>query len=174
MNELEQRIDRLESREAIRQLVSQYGVLIDARDLDALTPLFTDDVRVTRTEQGHRPMRMLLEGLVRQFTTSIHFVGNHTIDFVDSDHANGVVYCRAEHEVGDQWIVMAIQYWDRYERRNGAWLFAGRKVKHWYSVDMLERPTGSNKTRWHPAGTEATIPADYPSWGKFWSTGYAD
>jgi ketosteroid isomerase-like protein len=152
MQELERRIDRLESRDAIRQLVSRYGVLIDARDLDALTALFVDDVRVTRTERGHAPMRVHLEGLVRQFTTSIHFVGNHTIDLVDDDHAEGVVYCRAEHEVGEQWIVMAIQYWDRYERRDRRWLFTGRKVKHWYAVDMLERPTGPDKTRcWMPA-----------------------
>ncbi len=170
MQELERRIDRMESRDAIRQLVSRYGVLIDARDLDALTALFVDDVRVTRTERGHAPMRALLEGLVRQFTTSIHFVGNHTIDLVDDDHAEGVVYCRAEHEVGEQWIVMAIQYWDRYERRDGRWLFTGRKVKHWYAVDMLERPTGPDKTRWSTPGVEATIPSDYPSWGRFWAS----
>jgi SnoaL-like domain len=169
MSTLEERIDRIEAYEAIRQLVSRYGVLIDSRDLDALTTLFVDDVRVSRTERGHGPMRALLLGLIRQFTTSVHFVGNHTIDFLDNDHAEGVVYCRAEHEVGEQWIVMAIQYWDRYERRDGRWFFSGRKVKHWYAVDMLERPTGPDKTRWSTPGTEATVPMDYPSWGAFWA-----
>ncbi|MCU4186793.1 nuclear transport factor 2 family protein [Acidiferrimicrobium sp. IK] len=163
------RIDRLESRESIRQLVSRYGVLIDARDLDALTSLFVEDARVTRTERGRSALRALLEGLCRQFTTSIHFVGNQTVDFTDPDHAEGVVYCRAEHEVGAQWIVMAIQYWDRYERRDGTWYFTGRKVKHWYAADMLDRPVGPDKTRWATPGAEATIPTDYPSWDRFWA-----
>ncbi len=169
MDDVLLRLDRLESREAIRQLVSRYGVLIDARDLDGLTDLFVDDARVTRTERGRVAMRALLESLCRQFTTSIHFVGNQTVDWIDADHAEGVVYCRAEHEVGDQWIVMAIQYWDRYERRDGAWLFTGRKVKHWYAVDMLERPVGPEKTRWATPGKPATIPTDYPSWDRFWA-----
>jgi hypothetical protein len=163
------RIDRLESVEGIRQLVARYGVLIDARDLDALTELFVPDVRVTRTERGHPAMRALLKRLVSAFTTSIHFVGNHTIDFVDADHAEGVVYCRAEHEVGDRWVVMTIQYWDRYERRDGRWRFTGRQLKHWYSLDMLERPVGPDKTRWNPAGTSESLPGIYPSWDRFWA-----
>lgn len=166
--DLADRIDRLESREAIRQLVSHYGVLIDSRDLDGLTRLFVEDVRVTRESRGHPAMSAHLEGLCRQFTTSIHFVGNQTVTFLDRDHAEGVVYCRAEHEVGDQWIVMAIQYWDRYERRSDTWQFTGRKVKHWYAVDMLERPVGPDKTRWSTPGGPATIPDDYPSWARFW------
>jgi hypothetical protein len=168
MDDIAQRIDRLESRDAIRQLVSRYGVLIDSRDLDGLTNLFVDDARVTRTERGHGPLRALLEHLCRQFTTSIHFVGNHTIDFVDDDHAEGVVYCKAEHEVDDQWIVMAIQYWDRYERRDGRWLFTGRQVRHWYAVDAMERPNGLDKTRWSVPGPH-TIPEAYASWNEFWS-----
>lgn len=168
-DDLVARIDRLESREAIRQLVSRYGVLIDARDLDGLADLFVEDARVTRSERGRAALRAVIEGLVRQFTTSIHFVGNQTVDFIDADRAEGVVYCRAEHEVGDQWIVMAIQYWDRYERRDGTWYFTGRKVKHWYAVDMLERPVGPDKTRWATPGAQATIPTDYPSWGRFWA-----
>jgi len=169
MDDLAHRIERLESREAIRQLVSQYAVLIDSRDLDALTDLFVDDTRVTRTESGHVALRALLEHLCRQFTTSVHFVGNQTCRFLDDDHAEGVVYCRAEHEYGDQWIVMAIQYWDRYERRQGRWLFTGRQVKHWYAVDLLERPNGPDKTRWTVTGP-ATIPEAYPAWREYWST----
>jgi ketosteroid isomerase-like protein len=168
MQDIERRIDRLESRDAIRQLVSRYAQLIDARDIDELVELFVDDVRVTRTMRGRQAMHGLITGVCRQFTTSIHFVGNHVIDFADDDHAGGVVYCRAEHEVGDRWIVMAIQYWDRYERRTGQWYFEGRRVKHWYSVDLLDRPSGPSKTRWNPLGTTESIPGDYPSWARFW------
>jgi hypothetical protein len=167
MDDLAARVERLESIHAIRQLVSRYGVLLDQRDLDGATDLFVPDVRVSRTESGHAALRALLERLFRQFTTSIHFMGNHTIDFVDDDHADGVVYGRAEHEYGDEWIVMAIQYWDRYERRDGRWLFTGRQVRHWYAVDQLERPTGPDKTRWPVSGPHS-IPEIYPSWRQYW------
>ncbi|HVV29988.1 MAG TPA: nuclear transport factor 2 family protein [Mycobacteriales bacterium] len=164
-----QRLERLESTEAIRQLVSRYAVLVDSRDIDALTNLFVDDVRATRTERGRPAMRDLLENILSEFTTSIHFVGGtHTINFVDDDHAEGVVYCKAEHEYGEQWVVMAIQYWDRYERRDGQWLFTGRKIRHWYAVDALDRPIGPDKTRWSVTGPE-TIPQVYDSWHDFWS-----
>jgi SnoaL-like protein len=168
MEDLLRRIDRLESIDAIRQLVSRYGMLADRRDLDTMASLFVEDVRVTRTETGRVALRALLEHLFRQFTTSIHFVGNHTIDFVDEDHAEGIVYSKAEHEYGDQWIVMAIQYWDRYERRDGTWLFTGRQIRHWYAVDVLERPTGPDKTRWPVSGPH-TIPDIYESWRTYWA-----
>jgi hypothetical protein len=166
--DIETRLDRMESIDAIRQLVSRYGMLIDCRDVDTLVGLFVPDCRVTRTDSGHAALRSLLDGLFRQFTTSIHFVGNHTIDFRDADHAEGIEYSKVEHEYGDEWIVMAIQYWDRYERRDGRWLFTGRQVKHWYAVDHLERPTGPDKTRW-PVTGPATIPDAYESWQRFWT-----
>ncbi|MCZ4499301.1 MAG: polyketide cyclase [Marmoricola sp.] len=167
--ELAQRIERLESREQIRNLVARYAVLIDSRDLDALVDLFTEDVRVTRETRGRDAMKSLIDGLVRQFTTSVHFVGAQTLDFVDNDHAEGVVYCKAEHEYGDEWIVMAIQYWDRYERRDGTWQFSGRRIQHWYATDLNDRPTGPAKTRWAVTGSE-TLPGAYASWGRFWAT----
>jgi len=168
LEELLRRVDRLESLDTIRQLASRYGELVDRRDLDAVAEMFVEDVRVSRTETGRPALRALLEHLFRQFTTSIHMIGNHTIDFVDDDHAEGLVYAHVEHEYGEQWIVMAIQYWDRYERREGKWLFTGRQVRHWYAVDTLERPTGPDKTRWPVTGPH-TIPDIYESWQTYWS-----
>ena len=167
MDDLLRRIDRLESLDAIRQLVSRYGVLLDRRDLDGLTRLFVDDVRVTREEQGHAALRALLEHLCRQFTTSIHMAASQTIDFIDDDHAEGIVYATAEHEYGDEWIVMAVEYSDRYERRDGRWLFTGRQERHWYAVDVLDRPTGPDKTRWPVTGPH-TIPERYDTWRTYW------
>ena len=39
-----------------------------------------------------------------------------------------------------KWIVMAICYFDTYERRDGQWYFLKRSEKHWYSSDILQRP----------------------------------
>ena len=42
----EQRLDRLESIEEIRQLVARYALAIDTRDLEALAGLFSPSVRI--------------------------------------------------------------------------------------------------------------------------------
>lgn len=166
-DEVLRRIDRLESLDAIRQLASRYALLLDRRDMDGLVDLFVPDIRVTRTEYGHEALRALLDGLARQFTTSVHLVGNHTIDFVDDDHAEGFVYCRAEHEYGDEWIIVMVEYSDRYERRDSRWLFTGRQERHWYAVDVLDRPTGPDKNRWPVTGPH-TLPDRYPTWQTYW------
>ena len=45
---LEERIDRLESLAAIRQLPYRYALGVDPRDMDLLVDLFVSDVRVGR------------------------------------------------------------------------------------------------------------------------------
>jgi len=167
--DLLRRVDRLESLDAIRQLASRYGELLDRRDLDGVAEMFVEDVRVTRTERGRAALRASLEEQCRRFSTSIHMIGNHRIDFVDDDHAEGLVYGRCEQEYGDRWITLAVQYWDRYERRDGRWFFTGRQLHHWYAVDVLERPTGPDKTRWPALGREHDVPERYDSWQQFWA-----
>ncbi len=114
-----ERLDRLESIEAIRQLVTRYALATDARDLDALVALFVDDVQVGADRQGRDALRDFFERSLREVGVTILFVGNHVIDFGDADHARGVVYCRGEIQVDDRWVIQAIQYRDTYERRNG-------------------------------------------------------
>jgi hypothetical protein len=50
--DLARRVERLEAREEIRQLVARYALALDQRDLDALCGLFPEDVRVGRDGRG--------------------------------------------------------------------------------------------------------------------------
>jgi ketosteroid isomerase-like protein len=157
--------------EEIRQLAYRYAEAVDSRDLAALVALFVVDVRVGRQASGRDALAAWFDPVLRTFGVSIHFVGNHRIT-LDGDTATGVVYCRAEHEVDDRWVVMMIQYWDTYARRDGEWFFVRRKEKVWYGADVLERPAGPRKHRWpghEPA--VADLPGEWPSWGQFWSGG---
>ena len=165
--ELQRRVDRLESLDAIRQLASRYGELIDRRDLDGVAEMFVDDVRVTRTVSGRAALRASLEDQCRRFSTSIHMIGNHRIDFVDDDHAEGLVYGRCEQEYGDQWIILAVQYWDRYERRDGRWYFVRRRLHRWFMVDALTRPRAGAGVD-EDGLTTARLPDAWPSWARFW------
>src|SRR5215213_9301584 len=122
--DLARRLDRIESQLAIAQLPVRYAMAVDSRDLDTWVSLFVPDVQVGRSKKGREALRRYIEPLVRGFTRSIHQIVGHRIDLDphDADRASGATYCRAEHEVDDRWIVMAICYFDTYRRADGQWL----------------------------------------------------
>jgi hypothetical protein len=167
MDSIQLGLDRLESVHAIQQLAARYAVAVDSRDLDSWVALFIEDVNCGRSGTGRQVLHDIMSVQLRRFYRSIHFVGNHQIDFSDPDHATGIVYCRADHEVGDKWIVVPIAYFDEYERRDGKWYFVRRREKHWYSADHLDRPSAPFH-RW-PEDGSARLPGDFPSWCSFWA-----
>jgi hypothetical protein len=164
------RLDRVEAQLAIQQLPVRYALAIDSRDLDAWVGLFVDDVDCGRHGRGRAALKRFIDPAVRTFYRSHHQICGHVVDFDDADHATGKVYCRAEHEARGEWIVMSICYFDNYERRAGRWYFVRRHEKHWYSTDILARPTGPNFQRWEPwKDRRPELPHAFPSWQPFWS-----
>jgi hypothetical protein len=165
------RIDRVESRDAIRQLTAQYCLALDMRDLDALVNLFPEDVRVSRETHGRKALRTWFDETLRvQFTGTAHVTGNHIIEFDDADHARGLVYSRNEHETGPEWVIMTMMYWDQYERLAGRWLFRRRVPLYWYATDLNKPPIGDRKMRWPGREPYEGGWGDFwPSWKRFWS-----
>jgi len=84
------------------------------------------------------------------------------------DRATGAVYCRAEHEVADRWIVIAICYFDDYARVDGEWYFSRRRERHWYAADVTQRPQSAGFAGWEGSG-EPGLPGEFPSWARFWA-----
>jgi ketosteroid isomerase-like protein len=160
---------QMSPHEEIRQLACKYAEAVDSRDIAGLVALFVTDVQVGRDGRGRAALAEWFDRVLRTFSVSIHFIGNHRITFEDAAHASGVVYCRAEHEVDGEWIVMMIQYWDTYEYQDGAWLFRRRREKVWYGTDALHSPVGDLKDRWpgRPPAT-AALPDAWPTWSEFW------
>lgn len=173
-DELLLRLDQLESREAIRQLATEYARLIDAKDLRAAAELFVPDVGVGEEigrEARHRAFKSN-HGREGRFRRTIHLVSGHSIklDPDDRHRATGTVYCRSEHEFGELWVVATIQYWDTYSRRDGQWLFEDRLIQTFYVADVLERPNGQaikHVLTNTGAATTATLPQAWPSWAPF-------
>src|SRR5947208_2666445 len=95
---LEERLDRIESLADIRQLPYRYALALDSRDMDALVALFVPDVQVGREQRGRAALKDWFTATMRKPRTSIHFIGNHIVDFDDAGHAHGIVYCRDELE----------------------------------------------------------------------------
>ena len=98
----------------------------------------------------------------------MHQICGHRIDRIDGDDASGAVYCRAEHEVRDRWIVLAVCYSDTYRRVDGEWFFVRRKERHWYSADVNERPQDVRFHGWPEGATEPRLPAELEAWTSFW------
>ena len=168
----EARLLELEAREEIRQLVSRYALALDSRDPTALAALFVSDVKVGDGRAGREALAEWFGEILRPYTITFHLIGNHVIELTGEDRATGVVYCRPEHQVGDLWVVMPMQYWDRYERQDGHWYFKSRSPHVFYAADVLEHPT-TVPGRFHFPGNpmldKADLPERWPSWQAFWA-----
>jgi SnoaL-like domain len=175
MSTFEERIDRLEAEAEIRQLAARYSVALDSRNVPDLVALFATDVQTGDGGVGRDALAQWFDPVLRPYGITFHLIGNHVIDRTGVDTARGLVYCRAEHEVGEQWIVMPVVYHDRYVREpDGHWYFRSRKPKPLYAADVNENPLqvpGRFNFPGNPLIVAATLPEEWPSWQEFWAVG---
>jgi len=109
--DIEQRLDRLESLDEIRQLAAKYSVTLDMRDLDMHVNLFVPNVRVGKEQVGRHALKIWADSTFRnQFTGTSHHIGNHIIEFETPDSAIGLVYSKNEHETDSEWVIMQMLY----------------------------------------------------------------
>ena len=164
---LAERVERIEAHLAIQQLAIRYAIAVDSRDIDAWVGCFRPDVNMGRHGSGREVLRRYIEPMVRRFYRSVHQICGHRIELTGRDQATGAVYCRAEHEVGERWIVMAICYFDEYARVDGEWYFSRRRERHWYAADVTQRPQSVGFAGWS-GSAEPALPAEFGSWARFW------
>jgi len=168
--EILRRLDRIESRDEIRQLISKYSLALDMRDMDAMAGLFVPDVRVGGGKSGREALRAWLDDTMRQqFDGTAHHVGTTIIEFTDPEQAVGIVYSKNEHEAGAEWVIMQMMYFDKYERVDGRWYFRRRLPLYWYATDLNKPPIGGRKMRWPGREPyEGSFHALFPSWTEYW------
>jgi hypothetical protein len=161
-----ERVERMESLYAIDKLADRYAIAADSRDLEGILDMFIPDVDCGRFGKGRDALRDSYNIIHRGFYRTIHQVVGHTVDLIDADHATGKTVMRAEHEMGDRWVVVCMVLFDTYERRDGTWYYVRRKPERWYSADILERPSGPD---WGETGDrKVRLPHLFPTWEKFW------
>lgn len=130
------KLDELIAREEIRDLIYRYSHAIDRRDWAALDAIFWPDGLV---EYG------LYDDRAAGFTPAVqqvyaesgihitqHFIGNCILR-VRGETASGETYVQALHRVpngkgGYYDLLMGSRYLDTFERRDGEWRIAFRKV----------------------------------------------
>jgi hypothetical protein len=138
----EQRLQELEDRIAIRELVDQYTYCADTRDAEGQMAIFTEDTNFevymdekvaapTQVVIGRKDLRPVFDDL-NQYLSTMHFNGQSTVK-LNGDKATGITYCRAYHlKVLDgvqKLMIAGIRYHDTMVKQDGVWLFSERKLK---------------------------------------------
>jgi hypothetical protein len=139
---IEQKLQQLEDRLAIRELIDQYTYCADTRDAQGQMALFTEDTNfeVFMDEKSPTPTQVVnsrkdlfpVFDNLNTYLSTMHFNGQSTVR-LDGDRATGITYCRAYHlniQDGVQKLMIAgIRYYDTMVKQDAKWLFAERKLK---------------------------------------------
>jgi gamma-hexachlorocyclohexane dehydrochlorinase len=133
------RVDELESRAAMRDLVSDYCIGFDRHDWDRFIAIWHEDAvwaigNPFGDYVGHEGIReAVFEILYPAWRETNHLTTNLRIEFSDADHAVGRsdVDCMGASPDGVVQMVGAT-YTDTFERRSGIWKIARRDVQMHY------------------------------------------
>ena len=147
---LARRIDEVESRSACRDLVSNYCHGFDRRNWDCFIGIWHPDAvwdigRMFGSFHGHEGIReAVYDILYPVWRESHHLTTNLCITFSDADHASGIcnVDCMGANQ-DDVVQMVGATYIDQFERRDGVWKIAHRKVE----MDYFDAMPGIQMTR---------------------------
>ena len=177
MQEILARLDRLESREAIRSLVTAYAIACDEHDMPRLLSLFTEDAQFdapngAMVAHGRDAIEAMFIQTLKIRGPAFHWTHDVTveIDANDPDRATGLVYSHAETTPNGVVSLAAMKYFDEYRREAGTWHFAKREINFLYYVPATEYSAGLNSAQRVVMGDQrlaADYPESLPAWQAF-------
>jgi hypothetical protein len=140
---VEARLDEIESRVAISDLVAGYCEGVDRKNLERFMGLWHDDAEYLIPGGrgdfvGIERIRESQVVIAKAWKETYHFTTNLTVKFSTPDRAEGRsdVYAICTHQDGQVSLVGGT-YEDVYERRNGTWKYAKRLVnRHFVSAPI--------------------------------------
>ena len=166
MPTLEERIQTLEDRAAIQDLVARYFKVTDDDDVAAVADCFTADARFVASGyeggNGRDAVMAFLKAARSHMHHSVHTPHYVHIAFTGPDTASGTVMAHLEIGMGGTTIYAAVRYLDAYVREGGTWRISSREMRavHVGSWDLIASSlTDPNNVRW--PGT-APAPSDFP------------
>lgn len=175
---LEQRIERLEARAEIEELLARYCFAVDARDVAAIGECFTrtgafrsQDGKMDAT--GRAAVIEQFHGRFAVLGPSNHFTHDRIIVFDPSDPglARGEVNAHAEVVRNGRTLLASLRYHDEYRREEGRWRFEVRTLAFFYYVEPVRYSAVMRTTLRNEAYAQAH-PADFPealsSWQRYY------
>ena len=161
-------LDIPEIRSDIQQLAYRYAVAVDSRDVAGLAQLFFPSDGSDVAAFHAATYRRFATNLARIGASFLN-VGTHVISNITAADATGLVYCKAEFELGGVWSEQAILYRDHYVCAEGRWYFADRVHELWYGAPRGTDPLTLPPAHW-PASQigMGTVPATFGGWAAFW------
>tara|TARA_X000001036_G_scaffold424466_1_gene449528 strand:- start:239 stop:793 length:555 start_codon:yes stop_codon:yes gene_type:complete len=176
-NDILKRIEVLESKDAIRELVSNYAESCDRQDLKALEKIFTEDAEFdspngSLKSKGRQSILDMYHEVFLSRGPSFHWT--HDVRVVinsdDADLAEGTVYSHAETTRDGVASLAAMRYDDIYSKKEGSWKFLKRTINFFYYVkteDYLDSLNDPMRVNMGEGKIEADIPESIPSWVEF-------
>ena len=136
---LEERIRQLEDRDAIRELTARYCQLAVAGRAEEIVALFTRQGIMESSgtrEQGHARLLTLYRSSFAELRP-IPFIHNHVVELA-GDRATG--YCSIELRMVEKGeaVTAAGYYDDVFEREEGVWKFAHRRLFFHHRVPLAK------------------------------------
>ena len=176
-NDIIKRLERLESKEEIRNLVSKYAEACDQQDLESLEKLFTVDAEfdspsgILKSKGRQNIIDMYLE-VFKSRGPSFHWTHDVRVQLNSekSDSATGVVYSHAETTRDGVVSLAAMRYDDNYAKEDGVWKFSKRVIYFFYYVktkEYVETLTSPLRVGMGDSSVVADIPESVPAWIEF-------
>ncbi|MGW8816105.1 nuclear transport factor 2 family protein [Gordonia terrae] len=141
---LSKRIDRLESNASIVKLLADYCHAIDKHDLKLLTAVWHPDGVLEMGEgvahSGIEEIQQFIRDVVwvNVLPESHHWTTNTSLSFTDDEHVEAISdVLVAATDVNDARLEMSATYYDKFERRNGAWRLLRRNSKIHYQLPIF-------------------------------------
>lgn len=164
--ELESRVQRLEDRAAINDLVVAYFLAADGDELAKVAGSFTEDATFSSSGTLCARGRRAIVDFIREARThmglTIHTPHYSQVTFISPGRAAGLVGAHLELVLGNASVLGAVRYVDEYLLDCGHWRIKSRDMRTIYLAPWLDAGSAlasNTPVRW--PGTPATS-SDYP------------
>ena len=145
----EQRLARVEDRQAIQELGILYGFVMDERDEAGIRQIFTEDATLDSQDgvfkaAGMEDIVATYLGRFAALGPTNHYSHGHVVKFLDDDpdSAFGLLAGHAEVFRNGVGMQVALRYKDTYRREAGQWKFASRLMSYMYYLPSSEYAEG--------------------------------
>ncbi|MDP3968292.1 MAG: nuclear transport factor 2 family protein [Nocardioides sp.] len=140
---LEDRIRRIEDKIALHDLAHLYGFVMDERDIEGLSSLFTEDAHLGSADgvfdaRGLDTIAETYQARYDALGATHHFVHSaiSRFDDEDPDRAYGLVSGHAEVVRHGETMLVALRYDDVYRRTDQGWRIAERVMGYMYYLPV--------------------------------------